>query len=209
VAWSNHDFHRLGSRANLDQLRVAAMLLLTLRGTPFVYYGEEIGMHDVEIPPELVKDPQGRAQPARDRDVARTPMQWHDSPNAGFTSGTPYFPVADDYSQINVASQQEDPKSLLALYCRLIALRKAEVALRDGLQTPILRQPALLSFRRELEGRRLLVVLNMSGDRQQFEFSEVGPKARVLLSSFLDRQNEYCKQEIHLRGDEGLLLALE
>jgi alpha-glucosidase len=209
VAWSNHDFHRLGSRANLNQLRVAAMLLLTLRGTPFIYYGEEIGMHDVDIPPELVEDPQGRAQPARNRDVARTPMQWNSNPNADFTSGTPYFPVADDYSQINVASQQEDSRSLLALYSRLITLRKDEPALRDGLQTHIRRQAALLFFRREHEGRRLLVALNTSSDGHLFKFSELAAKARVLLSTSMDRQGESFERTVHLRGDEGLILALE
>jgi alpha-glucosidase len=166
-------------------------------------------MHDVEIPPELVEDPQGRAQPARNRDVARTPMQWNSNPNAGFTSGTPYFPVADDYSQINVASQQEDSQSLLALYSRLIALRKDEAALRDGLQTHIRRQAALLFFRREHEGHRLLVALNMSSDGHLFTFSELAAKARVLLSTSMDRQGESYEHTVHLRGDEGLILVLE
>jgi alpha-glucosidase len=208
-AWSNHDFHRLGSRAKPEQLRVAAMLLLTQRGTPFVYYGEEIGMHDVEVPPEFAEDPQGRAQPRRNRDVARTPMQWNDGPNGGFTSGPPFSPVADDYGQINVASQERDPRSLLAVYRRLIELRKAEPALTDGLQTQVLRQAALLFFRRELPDRRLLVVFNMSGDHQVFDLSECGPPAHLLLSTFLDRDDESPEREVRLRGYEGIILALE
>lgn len=208
-AWSNHDFRRLSGRAKTDQLRVAAMLLLTLRGTPFVYYGEEIGMHDVEVPPERAEDPQGRTQPTRNRDVARTPMQWNDGPNAGFTTGTTYLPVADDYRQINVASQARDPRSLLAVYRRLIALRKAEPALTDGLQTQVIRRGLLVSFRRELPHRRLLVILNMAGDNLSFDFSEVGPTARLLLSTFLDRENESCEHEVRLRGNEGVILALE
>jgi glycosidase len=84
--WCNHDFHRLAGRAQRDELRLAAMLLLTLRGTPVIYYGEEIGMGDVEIPPHVTEDPQGRTQPARNRDVARTPMQWSSAPNAGFSA---------------------------------------------------------------------------------------------------------------------------
>ena len=208
-SWSNHDFYRLTSRASADQLRVAAMLLLTLRGTSLIYYGEEIGMRDVEIPPELAEDPQGKTQPTRNRDVARTPMQWNDGPNAGFTTGRPFFPIDVDYLQINVASQERDARSLLAVYRRLIALRKAEPALSDGLQTPVVRRTQLLFFRRELPNRRLGVVFNMAGDDLSFDFSAVGPKARLLLSTFLDREDEFLEQEVHLRGNEGLVLAFE
>jgi alpha-glucosidase len=124
-AWGNHDFYRLTSRATEDQLRVGAMLLLTLQGTPLIYYGEEIGMCDVEIPPELVEDPQGKTQPTRNRDVARTPMQWNHGPNAGFTTGKPFFPIAENYRLVNVESQERDPRSLLAVYRRLIAFRRS------------------------------------------------------------------------------------
>jgi alpha-glucosidase len=185
------------------------MLLLTLQGTPMIYYGEEIGMHDVEIPPELVEDPQGKTQPTRNRDVARTPMQWNHGPNAGFTTGTPFFPVAENYRQVNVESQERDPRSLLAVYRRLIALRKAEPALTDGLQTPIVHRSPLLFFRRELPNRKLLAVLNMAANDVRFDFSEVGTKARLLLSTFLDREDECLESEINLRGNEGLIFALE
>lgn len=208
-AWGNHDFHRLASRAKGDQLRVAAMLLFTLRGTPTIYYGEEIGMCDVEIPPELVEDPQGKTQPTRKRDVARTPMQWNQGPNAGFTTGTPFFPLAEDYRQVNVEFQEQDPRSLLSVYRRLITLRKAEPALTDGLQTPIIHRSPLLFFRRELPDRKLLTVLNMAANDVPFDFSEVGTKARLLLSTFLDKEGESLGPEIHLRGNEGLILALE
>jgi alpha-glucosidase len=208
-AWGNHDFHRLGSRVSTDQRRVAAMLLLTLRGTPIIYYGEEIGMHDVEVPRERAEDPQGKTQRTRNRDVARTPMQWNDGPNAGFTTGTPFFPIADDYGQVNIASQERDPRSLLAVYRQLIALRKAEPALREGFQTPVVRRTPLLFFRRELPDRRLAVVLNMGADDLSFDFREVGPKAHLLLSTFLDRGDELLEQKIYLRGNEGLILVLE
>ena len=207
--WSNHDFHRLTSRAGADRLRVAAMLLLTLRGTPLIYYGEEIGMRDVEIPQELAEDPQGKTQPTRNRDVCRTPMQWNDGPNAGFTPGTPFFPIGADYRQINVASHQRDARSLWALYRRLIALRKAEPALTQGLQTQVVCRTPLLFFRRELSHRRLVVVLNMADDDRSFDFSDIGPKVRLLLSTFLDREDELLENEVPLRGNEGLILALE
>ena len=208
-AWTNHDFSRLGSRITPNRLHVAAMLLLTLRGTPFIYYGEEIGMHDVEIRPESIEDPQGKAQPGRNRDMARTPMQWSVSPHAGFTTGTPYLPVANDYRQVNVASQERDPRSLLAFYRRLIAVRKAEPALREGLQTHVRQQASLLFFQRTFQDRRLLVVLNASGDDQKLNFSELGSKAHVLLSTSSDPQDQACAREVRLRGHEGLILVLE
>lgn len=207
-AWSNHDFHRLATRTTPDQLRVAAMLLLTLRGTPFVYFGEEIGMRDGDVPTESVKDPQGKRQPRRNRDAARTPMHWNDSPHAGFTTGIPHLPVAEDYRQTNVASQDQDPRSLLPFYRRLIALRNAEPALKEGRQTHVRHRGALLFFRRELQDRRLLVVLNMSGDDQLFRFSECGPTARVLLSTSLSGHDRSCDHEVHLRAYEGVILVL-
>ena len=166
-------------------------------------------MCDVEIPPELVEDPQGKTQPTRKRDIERTPMQWNPGPNAGFTTGTPFFPVAQDYRQVNVESQERNPRSLLAVYRRLIALRKAESSLTDGLQSPIGRRSSLLFYRRELPNRKLLVVLNMAADEVRFDFRELAMKARLLLSTFLDKEGESLEQEVQLRGNEGLVLALE
>jgi alpha-glucosidase len=186
------------------------MLLLTLRGTPVIYSGEEIGMHDVVVPPERSEDPQGKTQPTRTRDVARTPMQWNDGPNAGFTTGKPLFPVADDYVQINVAAEERDPRSLLALYRRLIGLRKTQLALTVGLQTPVVCRPPLLYFCRELSDRGLAVVLNMGTDELSFDFGEIGQKAvRLLLSTYLDRVDERPEKEVRLRSNEGLILAFE
>ena len=118
----NHDQPRLASRLGQPQARVANMLLLTLRGTPTSYYGEEIGMENVDIPPELVQDPPAVNQPeiahVVGRDPARTPMQWDTSPNAGFASEgvTPWLPLSKEYQQRNVRKQEEDPTSMLNLY---------------------------------------------------------------------------------------------
>src|SRR5690606_18916794 len=118
----NHDQHRIATRVGLAQARVAAMLLLTLRGTPTLYYGDEIGMRDVPIPPEMVHDPLERNIPGKGlgRDPERTPMQWSPEPNAGFTTGTPWLPIAEDYRSVNVEVQRSDPRSMLNLYRRLI-----------------------------------------------------------------------------------------
>ncbi|PLS77720.1 MAG: alpha-amylase, partial [Chloroflexi bacterium] len=104
----NHDQPRIASRVGLDQARVAQMMLLTLRGTPTCYYGDEIGMQNVPIPPHQMHDPQGKDDPAHSRDPERTPMQWDASANAGFTSGQPWLPVADNYTTVNVVAQRED-----------------------------------------------------------------------------------------------------
>src|SRR5574341_986768 len=102
----NHDKPRIATRIGAAQARVAAMLLLTLRGTPTMYYGDEIGMHDVSISPDQVRDPFEKNVPGLGlgRDPARTPMQWCDEDSAGFTNGKPWLPVADDSKASNVAA---------------------------------------------------------------------------------------------------------
>ena len=120
----NHDRHRVATRVGPAQARVAAMLLFTLRGTPTLYYGDELGMPDVEIPPERVQDPYERNSPGLGvgRDPARTPMQWSAQPGAGFTTGEPWLPLGD--LSVNAESQRADPGSMLNLHRELIALRR-------------------------------------------------------------------------------------
>ncbi|HEX2090794.1 MAG TPA: alpha-amylase family glycosyl hydrolase, partial [Longimicrobiaceae bacterium] len=157
----NHDRHRIATRAGPGQARVAAMLLLTLRGTPTLYYGDEIGMRDVEIPPERVRDPWERNLPGLGRDPERTPLQWSAAPNAGFTTGEPWLPVADDFREVNVEAQRGDPGSLLRLYHRLIELRRAEPALHSGAWEPVDARGDVLAYVRSGGGRRFLVALNL------------------------------------------------
>jgi alpha-glucosidase len=137
----NHDRSRVASRLGPAQARVAAMLLLTLRGTPTIYQGEEIGMQDVPIPPERVQDPWERNVPGLGlgRDPVRTPMQWDAAKNAGFThaEAEPWLPLAPDYAAINASAQSADPRSMLSLYRALLALRRAEPALSVGSYVPV------------------------------------------------------------------------
>ncbi len=134
----NHDQHRLATRIGPAQARVANMLLLTLRGTPTCYYGDEIGMENVPIPPEMVQDPPALNQPEIahlvGRDPERTPMQWDATPNAGFAPAgvRTWLPLAPDFAVRNVAVQDQDPASFLSFYRRLTALRRAEPALSIG-----------------------------------------------------------------------------
>jgi alpha-glucosidase len=135
---SNHDFPRHATRHDHPELgearaRIAAAMLLTLRGTPFLYYGEEIGMRNAEIPEERMQDPLAwTIHPKLSRDPERTPMQWDASPGAGFTRGEPWLPIHPDSATRNVEAQRWDSASLLHLYRDLIALRRATPALERG-----------------------------------------------------------------------------
>jgi alpha-glucosidase len=202
-----HDQDRIVARAGLTQARVAAMLLLTQRGTPTIYYGDEIGMRGVDIPAEQAVDPQGR-RTGRNRDPTRTPMQWSSDAHAGFSSVEPWLPVGADRDNANVASQSRDAGSLLTLYRRLLELRAVESVLRDGLHEPLAAGPALVAYRRRNATRRLLVVLNFVHAPKSYSLGEDGP-GRVLLSSVLDREGERVADHVTLRADEGLLIALD
>jgi alpha-glucosidase len=111
----NHDRPRIASRVGREQARLAAMLLLTLRGTPTIYYGDEIGMLQVPIAPAQVQDPFEKriSGIGVGRDGCRTPMQWDATSNAGFFLAAPWLPVADDFRRENVENQRRDPTSML------------------------------------------------------------------------------------------------
>ncbi|HEX6292218.1 MAG TPA: alpha-amylase family glycosyl hydrolase [Herpetosiphonaceae bacterium] len=205
----NHDQHRIASRIGARQARVAAMLLLTLRGTPTLYYGDEIGMRDVEIPPDRVHDPFEKNVPGQGfgRDPERTPMQWDDSASAGFTTGTPWLPIGADYTHVNVTREADDPTSMLTLYRRLIALRRAEDALAVGAYEPLPASGDRLAYVRRHGARRLLVALNLGGQQHRIDLTTIGP-GRVLLSTHLDRDDEALHDELLLRGDEGVIVEL-
>jgi alpha-glucosidase len=187
------------------------MLLLTLRGTPTLYYGDELGMHNVPIPPERVQDPFEKNVPGLGlgRDPSRTPMQWSSAPNAGFTAGAPWLPIADDFMTRNVDSQAADAKSILTLYRRLIQLRREQPALSIGAYTAIPTPGDLLAYRRSFaRGRRYFVVLNLSSEPATFQSPVVGVRGRVAISTHLDREAEPFAGQIDLRADEGLLIEL-
>lgn len=207
----NHDQHRIASRVGADQARVAAMLLLTLRGTPTVYYGDEIGMHDVCIPTEYVHDPVEHRAPGLGfgRDPERTPMQWDDGLQAGFTTGVPWLPIADDYCVVNVAAERDDPLALLTLYRRLIALRREFAALAVGSYREVVVTDAVLGFVRAADGCRVLVVLNLSHAPQTVVLSEDVARGQVLLSTHLDDVAMSVAGVVSLRADEGLVVALD
>ena len=134
----NHDQKRVATRIGQKQARIANILLLTLRGTPTIYFGEEIGMHNGVIPPEFIQDPPAVNQPEIadkvGRDPERTPMQWDSTPNAGFSAANvvTWLPVAGDYKKRNAAEQEKCDTSELALFKALTLLRQTEPALTIG-----------------------------------------------------------------------------
>jgi alpha-glucosidase len=155
---SNHDRPRLASRYGKEAVRTAAMLLLTLRGTPTLYLGDEIGMADGAVPPDRIQDPQGINLGAdRSRDYCRTPMQWSADLNAGFSPVDPWLPVDDSHKQVNVSAQLDDPKSVLTLYRRLMHYRKATPALDRGSYTTVaVTKKNCFVYLREYDGERCL-----------------------------------------------------
>lgn len=204
----NHDKPRIASRVGRAQSRVAAMMLLTLRGTPTMYYGDELGMEDVPIPSDRVQDPWEKNEPGLGlgRDPQRTPMQWDDSPHASFSAGLPWLPLAPDHAQRNVDCLARDPQSILSLYRKLIALRRGRKALVEGRYQRVESHADVLCYERALDGERLLVVLNFSHEPARLPMQ--ARAGRVLLSTRLDRDGETVEGEIALRGDEGVVIDL-
>lgn len=208
----NHDMHRVASRVGAAQARVAAVLLLTLRGTPTLYYGDEIGMHDVEIPPEAVQDPYEKNVPGigLGRDPERTPMQWDPGPNAGFCPPgvAPWLPLADDYERVNVEIEREDPRSMLFLTRALIDLRRSTPALHSGDYRPVDGSPPdCFVYLRERAGERYLIALNFSDAERTVLAPEVEGGV-VCLSTHLDREEQVNEGALALRGDEACVVRL-
>jgi alpha-glucosidase len=208
----NHDRHRLATRYGPANARAAALLLLTLWGVPTMYYGDEIGMEDVPIPPDQMQDPRGINAPEANvgRDPERSPMQWDASPNAGFAAAgvRPWLPVAENYRTVNVAAQMAESTSMLHFVRALLRLRRAMPVLHaegdfrfvDGLPDDI------LAYTRTQDGLRVLVVLNFGGDERTLDLSALGPSGEVLVSTGMDRNGPVSLYALNLGPHEGLLL---
>ena len=202
----NHDQKRIASRVGRRQARIAAMLLLTLRGTPTVYYGDEIGMQNEPIAGGAVQDPWEKREPGLGvgRDPQRTPMQWAASPAAGFSDGIPWLPVVSDYQQINVAVQRQDPRSMLSLYRRLIALRRASPALTHGAYRAVSVDEDVLCYERAQADQRLLVALNFGGRPRKVSLPSWAGQ-EILLST--DTQGVELAAPFVLRPHEGAIVG--
>ena len=204
----NHDRPRIASRIGDDQARMAAMLLLTLRGTPTLYYGDEIGMPQADIAPDQVRDPWEKNLPGLGlgRDGYRTPMRWDLTTYGGFSTGKPWLPPGPDLASCNVASEADNPTSMLSLYRALIALRRSMPELALGDYRPIESSSDLLAYTREYEGQRVLVILNFG--RAPASFGPSGWPGHILLSTYMDRQDELITGVVALRASEGVVVRL-
>jgi alpha-glucosidase len=193
---SNHDkprsYNRYGDDVHNDAIaKLIAGLYLTLRGTPIMYYGEEIGMENNDPKrKEDVRDPVGKIGWPEDkgRDGERTPMQWNDTTSAGFSTASPWLPVPPSYKTHNVATELNDSSSILQFYRRLLALRHQNAALRDGSYLALNESDQnVLAYLRRYKNEAVLVVLNMSGSEQKVSFDLTsqgyGSKASTLLTT--------------------------
>jgi alpha-glucosidase len=199
----NHDQARLATRLGAQQARVAAVLLLTLRGTPTLYYGDELGLPNASIRPDQVRDPAEKNQPGigQGRDPERSPMPWDDSPNAGFTTAAePWLPLADPSLNLTVQREAGDPTSSLTLYQKLLMLRREHAALHSGSIANVTAADGVLSYRRSLGPGIIEVHLNFTATSMR-----ITPQAgRLLLTSYLDP----VEQPSALRPNEGLVFQV-
>ncbi|MBI4927360.1 MAG: alpha-glucosidase C-terminal domain-containing protein, partial [Anaerolineae bacterium] len=202
---------RMASRCGgQPQARLAGLMLLTLRGTPTVYNGDELGIENGKIPPEKIQDPQGINLGAeRTRDVCRTPMQWDASPYAGFSTVEPWLPVSDDYQTRNVAVQSKDPNAMLSFYRRLFWLRKGSPALVGGSYRALEAgaQQNCYAYLREAPEQRVLVALNF-GDQPQTLETGLSGAGKVLIGTHGDAPASLALERISLRPFEGLVIEL-
>ena len=205
----NHDRPRVASRVGPEQARVAAMLLLTLRGTPTLYYGDEIGMHQVAIAPDQVRDPFEKNVPGIGvgRDGCRTPMQWDATSHAGFSTAKPWLPLPDDFVHENVVNLEADARSILNLYKALISLRRQLPQLRAGDYVPIAAQGDLLLYRRQSEEGEVVIALNLGDQPVSIASDAAGLAGEILLSTSLDREGENVEGALDLRGNEGVIIG--
>lgn len=206
----NHDNSRVATRIGPEAARTAAMLLLTLRGTPTLYYGDELGMLDVDIPPDMTRDPFERNVPGMGmgRDPERTPMQWDTRRNAGFTTGEPWLPISADYLRDNVQTQSDDPASLLSLCKSLIDLRRQKTALFSGSYSRAQAGEDLLAYTRERDGQRFLILLNFNLPDRTCDLSTSSLSGEIVLSTDPERELRKIDGEVQLGGYEGVIVEL-
>jgi alpha-glucosidase len=203
-ALSNHDLSRATSRLSgpgdsVARARVAATVLLTLRGTPFLYYGEEIGMTDGPVPPGRARDPDGR-------DGCRTPMQWNGNPGAGFTTGDPWLPIPATAATVNVADQLTDRSSLLTFYRELIRLRRDTAVLRAGDYQACAADPYVYAYHRHDATDDVLIAANFSESNRRYADPRLTAGGDRLLSTAVPGGGEVELRPLHLRPLEATVI---
>jgi alpha-glucosidase len=203
----NHDQSRLATRIGRDQARVAAMLLLTLRGTPTIYYGEEIGMENVPIPEDQQIDPAGLVITGMNRDPERTPMRWNDGEGARFTTGEPWLPIGGNVDAVNVTTQRDDRDSLLSFYRWLLQFRRSEQAISLGDYERVWHDSGVLAYTRTDGNRRFLIALNFGGDATALP-SDATASGTIVVGTTISRVGSRVEGDVNLAGHEGVIVAL-
>jgi alpha-glucosidase len=206
---SNHDQPRIAARVGDAQARIAAMLLLTLRGTPTLYYGDELPIGKVEIPLDRIQDPWAKNEPDASfkRDSARTPMQWDGSDHAGFSSIEPWLPQTDDCSSRNVAVQADEPHSMLAFTRTLLTLRRDEPVLQSGSYKPLFVEQSVMAFQRQSDDEdSLVVILNFSNEAVEVTLPEHLHGGTVVTAAKSAGVPGIVEQTLRLDGDQGLVI---
>ncbi len=217
----NHDEPRVASRLGAEQARVAMLLTLTLRGTPTLYYGDELGLPDAHVPPHLAQDPWARtaAGLGLGRDPQRSPMLWHNAPNAGFTAdtATPWLPLAADPATHSVAAQWDRPGSMLLFTRSALRLRRSLPALHRGDQRLLDALPdGVVGYLRYAGRTAALVLLNLTGSEISVSrkvldglrgFEELLGHVLHTVLSTVDRPAGRVEWPLLLRGNEGLVLV--
>ena len=206
--FGNHDETRLASRFGPEAARVLAMLLLSLRGTPTIYYGDELGFLEAEIPFEDQQDPWGINVPGLGRDGCRTPMQWDASPLAGFSSeaaARPWLPLTPDWAERNVENQLAEPSSMLNLHRALLEYRNQSVPLQSGDYRAFDAPDGCYLFARSDAQQQVLVALNFTDHDLEVPISGPGIFA---LSTDLVRAAQAVEGTIMLRGNEGIIIEM-
>ncbi|MEM7330944.1 MAG: alpha-amylase family glycosyl hydrolase [Chloroflexota bacterium] len=208
-ALGNHDRHRIATRVGADQASVAMTLLLTLRGTSTIYYGDEIGMENVPIPPEKEIDPWGILSPGLGlgRDPERTPMQWENSPNADFCEADvpPWLPLSADYASKNVQVQRYQPLSMLNITRTLLSLRKERPELGLGQYLALAGGEGVFAFGRQLDNRHCIIVLNMTADYQDWPLADGAQGLEVIYSN--QEQYELQTAVLKLQPNQAIILG--
>lgn len=202
----NHDVKRIATRVGRAQAPVAASLLLTLRGTPTIYQGDELGIEQVPIPLERARDPLEKNRPGRGRDGCRTPMPWSADPGAGFSTGEPWLPLNPDWRTRNVDAQRADPSSMLHLHRRLLALRITEPAIALGTLRMLPTEGNVVAFVRTRQTRRLACLHALGPEPSRVP---VEGASRVVFGTDANREGEHTAGVVELRGNDSLVVELE
>lgn len=210
---SNHDFRRhitrySKGRETTARAKIAALMLLTLRGTPFLYYGEELGMMDERVPKNRIQDPVGiRYWPVYpSRDNCRLPMCWSGDVNGGFSNGEPWLPVFSKYESVNVETQSRSIESLLNFYKKLIWLRKGNDILKKGtLALDYDSPPGVLQYTREFEKKKCLIILNFENESKKI-VANANRTAQILISTHRKPEKMEIPVVFEIAPYEGLVL---